>query len=57
MNALFTEGYEKLSAFTFNFYDFDKNNLISKEDVRVVLSYIPLNTRSKLGNMKLTYEK
>lgn len=45
MVTLFSESYESLSKFIFDFYDFDKDGLISKEDVRVVLSYIPLNTK------------
>jgi hypothetical protein len=49
--------------FIFNFYDFDKDGLISKEDVRVVLSYIPLNLKSsnsnnrKYSNALLKFEK
>lgn len=43
MMTLFSESFEKLTSFIFNFYDFDKDGYISKEDIRVVLSYIPLN--------------
>ena len=44
--------------FIFNLYDFDKDGLISKEDVRVVLSYIPLNVKSKVNSeLKLKYEQ
>ena len=43
MMTLFSESYDKLTKFIFNFYDFDKDGYISNEDVRVVLSYIPLN--------------
>lgn len=45
MVTLFSESYDSLSKFIFDFYDFDKDGYISKEDVRVVLSYIPLNTK------------
>jgi len=45
MVTLFSESYEPLAKFIFDFYDFDKDGFISKEDVRVVLSYIPLNTK------------
>lgn len=55
MKALFYENYDKLMQFIFKFYDFDKNMYISKEDVRTVLSYVPLNTNAKLN--KLTFEK
>jgi hypothetical protein len=45
MVTLFSESYDSLSKFIFDFYDFDKDSYITKEDVRVVLSYIPLNTK------------
>ena len=45
MVTLFSESYNSLSQFIFDFYDFDKDGYITREDVRVVLSYIPLNTK------------
>lgn len=45
MVTLFSGSYESLSQFIFDFYDFDKDGYITREDVRVVLSYIPLNTK------------
>ena len=59
MTILFSENFEKLAKFIFNFYDFNKDGLISKEDIRVVLSYIPLNLKpsSKFSNAKLKFEK
>ena len=48
MTILFCENYDKLVRFIFYFYDFDKDGLISKEDIRTVLSYVPLNP----GNIK-----
>lgn len=51
MTTLFTENFEKLIKFIFKFYDFDRDDLITYEDVRVVLSYIPLNT-TKLKTTK-----
>ena len=55
---LFSDNYEKLIEFIFDFYDFDKDGKISKEDVRVVLSYIPLNItkHEKYSEMKLKFE-
>lgn len=50
MTLLFTENYNKLAPFTFKFYDFDKDNFITKEDVRTVLSYVPLNIKNKAHN-------
>lgn len=46
--TLFTESFEKTSKFIFDFYDFDKDGLISKEDIRTVMSYVPLNTKDKV---------
>ena len=43
MLTLFTKGFDDLVKFVFKFYDFDKDEKISKEDIRIVLSYIPLN--------------
>ena len=57
MLTLFCETYEKMLKFIFNLYDFDKDNYISKEDIRIVLSYIPLNTKSKVNSNKLKFEK
>ncbi len=48
MKVLFTEGFAKTSKFIFDFYDFNKDGLISKEDIRTVLSYVPLNTKEKV---------
>jgi len=56
MTILFSESFAKLIKFIFDFYDFDKDGKISKEDVRVVLSYIPLNT-PKYSQLKLKYEQ
>ena len=43
MKTLFFEEYEKNTQFIFDFYDFDNDGKINKEDIRVVLSYITLN--------------
>jgi Ca2+-binding EF-hand superfamily protein len=58
MAILFSENYEKLIEFIFDFYDFNKDGKISKEDVRVVLSYIPLNLikLEKYSELKLKFE-
>ncbi len=58
MITLFSESFDKMEKFIFGFYDFDKDGYISKEDVRTVLSYIPLNTRSKVSSgVRLKFEK
>ena len=43
MKTLFSEDYEKNTKFIFDFYDFDNDGKINKEDIRVILSYITLN--------------
>jgi Ca2+-binding EF-hand superfamily protein len=55
MTTMFSEPFEKQIIFIFNLYDFDKDGYISKEDVRTVLSYVPLNAKSK--SEKLKFEK
>ena len=42
----FGEFNEKLK-FVFDMYDFDGNGVISKEDIRMMLSYVPLSTISE----------
>ena len=43
MTILFCGDFDTNSQFIFNFYDFDKDGKISKEDVRTVLSYVSLS--------------
>ena len=44
-----TNSFHKLSNFVFNLYDTERNGLISKDDMQLLLSYIPLdrNLRNK----------
>ena len=56
MIILFTESFSTLTKFIFTFYDFDQDGLITREDVRVVLSYVPLQTKN-YNPTKLKYEK
>ena len=55
MKILFSEDFTSLYKFIFKFYDFDHDGLISREDVRVVLSYVPLN--KKFSSNKMKYEQ
>lgn len=55
MTILFSESFTPLANFIFTFYDFDKDGYISKEDVRVVLSYVPL--QKKYSKYKMKYEQ
>lgn len=58
MTTLFSENFDKMEKFIFNFYDFDKDGFITKEDVKVVLSYIPLNIKTKVNSgIRLKYEQ
>jgi Ca2+-binding EF-hand superfamily protein len=58
MKMLFTESYENFVKFIFDFYDFDKDGKISREDMQIVLSYIPLNTaKERLSGYKLKFER
>lgn len=55
---LFTDTYDNFVKFIFDFYDFDKDGKISREDIQTVLSYIPLSsTMEKLSGYKLKFEK
>ena len=50
MISLFSSDLDKLLKFILDFYDFDKDGKISKEDVRIVLSYIPVYKKGKNKN-------
>ena len=56
MIILFTESFNTLTKFIFTFYDFDQDGLITREDVRVVLSYVPLHSKN-YSSKQLKYEK
>ena len=49
MIILFTESFSNLVKFIFNFYDFNHDGVITREDVRIVLSYVPALQRNKLS--------
>ena len=55
MVKLFSGDLETLLHFIFCFYDFDKDGKVSKEDMRIVLSYVPLNIKrlKKKKNFKI----
>lgn len=52
MKKLFTGQYDSLINFIFNLYDFDKDGKISKEDIRIVLSYVPLEVDNKYDTFR-----
>jgi Ca2+-binding EF-hand superfamily protein len=45
MTLLFSEIFQHLVSFVYKFYEFDRDGFITKEDVRVVLSYVPLQKK------------
>ena len=47
MLILFSSDLDKLLQFILDFYDFDKDGKITKEDVRIVLSYVPIYKKRK----------
>ena len=53
MLILFSSNFEELLQFIMKFYDFDNDGKITKEDIRVVLSYVPIYKKSKKsGSLK-----
>ena len=53
MITLFSSNFEKLVEFIFKFYDFDNDDKITKEDIRVILSYVPIYKKTqKSGKLK-----
>ena len=52
MITLFSTDFDEMVKFVFKFYDFDKDGKISKEDIRIVLSYVPLNQHKIQRNSK-----
>jgi Ca2+-binding EF-hand superfamily protein len=55
MRILFSESFEMCSKMIFAIYDFDRDGVITSEDIRTVLQYVPLNTRTR--NDLLKYER
>ena len=56
MFKLFTEDYEYLSKFVFDFYDCDEDGKITSDDIRVIYSYFPLKQDRFSLLHKFTYE-
>lgn len=56
MKTLLAENFDKTSKFIFDFYDFDKDGHITREDIRVVLSYVSLSkNKNKQNNFDLNF--
>ena len=56
MFKLFTEDYDYLSKFVFNFYDSDEDGKITPEDIRLIYSYFPLKQDKFTLLHKFSYE-
>ena len=54
MKALFSqnETFDSLAKFIFNLYDFNSSGMIKKDNVRVVLSYVPLRQTDAIEEKK-----
>ena len=50
MLTLFSSDFNDLLELIFKFYDFDKDDKITKEDIRMVLSYVPTYKKNKKNN-------
>ena len=56
MIILFTESFNNIVKFIFNFYDFNHDGIITRDDVRLVLSYVPALKSKKIENKLLKKE-
>ena len=55
MMTLFAGDYMNLTKFIFRLYDFNKDSYITPEDIRLVLSYIPISDERR--DIKLKFER
>jgi len=59
MKNLFCDDFDKTCKFIFDFYDYDNNGQINKEDIRVILSYITLgddvNSKTPMKNLSYSH--
>lgn len=57
MQTLFAGDYAEMIKFIFQLYDFDKDEFITKEDIRIVLSYIPLKISNNINLSTFKFEQ
>jgi Ca2+-binding EF-hand superfamily protein len=56
MVNIFTGSYDKLIHFIFQIYDCDNDGEISKQDVKLILSYIPLSSTPIHSDLNFKFE-
>ena len=56
MLDIFTGSFEDLVHFIFKVYDFDKDGFISREDVKLILSYLPLREHNLSRSNSFKFE-
>ena len=56
MTTLFTGSYDQLINFIFRIYDCDTDKIITKEDVKLIMSYLPLK-HNKLNTLSFKMER
>lgn len=57
MISLFTGNYKDCVKLIFDIYDFNEDGYVNKEDIRIILSYLPLNSEKKLTYSHFKFEK
>lgn len=57
MKTIFSGTYENMVKLVFKMYDFNLDNLITRNDIKAVLSHVPLNTKNLVNSFKFKYEK
>jgi Ca2+-binding EF-hand superfamily protein len=50
MTTLFSKPFEDLLFFIFNIFDTDFDGKISKEDIKIIIQYIPLNSKESISH-------
>ena len=46
---LYTGSFEEIIELIFNFLDFDRDGIIEKDDVKLIMNYLPINIEDELG--------
>jgi len=57
MLTLFTQTYEKMVKLIFDIYDFDNDGMISRNDIKIIFSYITLKTKNLASLTIFKYEQ